>query len=37
MDKKIMYDFTEEDHRIRLENIRLIEKNAKSIRKKKKE
>ena len=30
MEKNIMYNFTREDHRIRLENIRLIETNLKS-------
>ncbi len=32
--KNIMYNFTSEDHRIRLENIRLIEKNLKEVRRK---
>ena len=31
MEKNIMYNFTSEDHRIRLENIRLIETNLKFI------
>ena len=34
MEKNIMYNFTSEDHRIRLENIRLIETNMKSFLKK---
>ncbi len=31
MEKNIMYNYTREDHRIRLENIRLIEKNLKGM------
>ncbi len=31
MDKSIMYNFTREDHRVRLENIRLVEKNLKGL------
>ncbi len=34
MEKNIMYNFTKEDHRIRLENIRHIEKNLKNARRK---
>ena len=34
MEKNIMYNFTREDHRIRLENIRLIENNLKDVLKK---